>query len=88
MPWTQEYIVFDQLITIPQIYATSELCLQVIMAIIVTVKVVWGPFTLCRSSLTSGGMWQFGSGYYYMVIKVFWQTFHFQLLTSVINWTE
>jgi hypothetical protein len=31
------YIVYDQLITIPQIFATSELCLQVIMAIIFTV---------------------------------------------------
>jgi hypothetical protein len=70
MPWTQKYIVFDQLITIPQIYATSELCLQVIMAIIVTVKIVWGPFTSCRSNLTFGGMWQFGLGYYYMIIKV------------------
>jgi hypothetical protein len=70
MPWTQEYIVFEQLITIPQIYTTSELCLQVIMATIVTVKAVWGAFTLCRSSLTFGGLWQFGSGYYYMIINL------------------
>jgi len=40
--------VFDQLITIPQIYTTSELCLQVIMAIIVTVKVVWGALYIVQ----------------------------------------
>jgi hypothetical protein len=50
------YIVFDELITIPQIYAVAELCLQIIMAIIITGKVVWGLFTSCRSSLTFVGM--------------------------------
>jgi hypothetical protein len=40
------------------------------MAIIITGKVVWGLFTSCRSSLTFVGMWQFGAGYYYMIIKV------------------
>jgi len=43
--------VFDQFITIPQIYATLILRLLVIMAITVTVKVGWGPFTSCRSGL-------------------------------------
>ena len=49
MPWTQKYIVFDQSITIAQIYATSELCLQVIMAITVNSEGCRGGGALRRA---------------------------------------